>query len=185
MIYEVWCYVKKPIYVPYIGTSLQEKKTIFIKLLILSIVFSLGLGMLMGIITSFLDADLGNHGIDGLFEKYNVFIVFLLAVILAPILEEFVFRGPLIFFKNSRFFSYAFYASALLFGAVHLTNFEAYTHFLWLAPVLVAPQIAAGFFLGFTRVKLGLGWSILLHASHNGILLSPLLLFKLIGTSFP
>tara|TARA_R110000796_G_scaffold88850_6_gene192096 strand:+ start:166472 stop:167026 length:555 start_codon:yes stop_codon:yes gene_type:complete len=183
MINAVWNFVKNPIYLPYSEITLQEKKSIFIKLLILNISFSFGLGLLLGIVTSFLEVDLGNHGLDELFKKYNLYLVFLLAVIVAPILEELLFRGPLLLFKNSKFFKYAFYASALLFGAIHLTNFESYANFLWLAPILVAPQTVAGVFLGFARVKLGLLWSILLHACHNGILLTPFLLSNLIGAT--
>tara|TARA_R110000868_G_scaffold4211_13_gene26665 strand:+ start:69703 stop:70260 length:558 start_codon:yes stop_codon:yes gene_type:complete len=183
MIKEVLLFLKNPVYFPYQELSTKEKLHIFTKLLVLNIAFSFCLGLLMGVITTLTNADLGEHGVDELFKKYNVFIVFLLAVILAPIVEELLFRGPLVFFKHSRFFKYLFYLSALLFGAVHLSNFESFTGFLWLAPVLVAPQVFAGFFLGFTRVKLGLGWSILLHASHNGILLAPLLLAKLIGVA--
>tara|TARA_R110002051_G_scaffold236232_2_gene297472 strand:- start:4912 stop:5466 length:555 start_codon:yes stop_codon:yes gene_type:complete len=184
MINTIWDFIKRPIYLPYSEITPQEKKSIFLKLLILNIAFSFGLGMLTGLITTLLKVDLGDHGLDEIFKKHNVYFVFLLAVIIAPIIEELVFRGPLFFLKKSKFFKYAFYASALLFGAVHLTNFESYANFLWLTPILVAPQTVAGVFLGFARVKLGLGWSILLHACHNGILLSPLLLFKLTETSF-
>ncbi|QWX85387.1 CPBP family intramembrane metalloprotease [Cellulophaga sp. HaHaR_3_176] len=177
---ELIAFLKKPIYTTYTNLSLQEKKSIFIKLLVLAITFSFGLGIVIGIFTTIFNIDVGKHGIDQLLEKYNVYTIFLLAVIGAPIIEELVFRGPLVFFKNSPYFNYIFYFSALLFGAVHISNFETFNEYLWLCPILVAPQIAAGFFLGFIRVKLNLGWSMLLHAGHNGILLSPLLLYKII-----
>ncbi|NNJ39218.1 MAG: CPBP family intramembrane metalloprotease [Flavobacteriaceae bacterium] len=69
--------------------------------------------------------------------------------------------------------------SVLLFGAVHLLNFEYEVGFYGLAIFLILPQLSAGVFLGFIRVKMGLGWAILLHAFHNFMLLSPFLLLKL------
>jgi hypothetical protein len=38
--------------------------------------------------------------------------------------------------------------------------------------LLVLPQIISGFILAFTRMRLGLIWSITLHAVHNLVLLS-------------
>lgn len=177
---ELIAFLKKPIYTSYTNLSLQEKKSIFLKLLVLAITFSFCLGILIGTFTTIFNVDVGKHGVDQLLEKYNVFTIFLLAVIGAPIIEELVFRGPLVFFKNSPYFHYIFYFFALLFGAIHISNFESYSEYLWLTPILVAPQITAGLFLGFIRVKLNLGWSMLLHAGHNAILLSPLLLYKIV-----
>lgn len=181
MMHEIWNYVKNPTYTPYFKLTTQEKKTIFFKILTLNVVISFVLGVFMVIITTLVNADLGEHGIELIFKKYSLFIIFILAVILAPLLEELLFRAPLVLFKNSPFFKIIFYTSALLFGAVHLTNFETFADYFWLAPVLVAPQTVAGFFLGFIRVKLGLFWSVSLHACHNAILLSPILILKLIG----
>ncbi len=181
MIKEVLLFLKNPIYEPYSYLPLKIKGTIFASLLGLNLAISLCCGLLFGFISTLFDINLGAHGIDELFKEYNLFIVFLMAVILAPVAEELVFRGPLALFKRTRFFKYAFYSSAILFGTVHLSNFESLKDFLWLAPVLVAPQVFAGFFLGFIRVKLGLEWAMLLHACHNGIIIGPLLWAKLIG----
>ncbi len=183
MIDEIWNYVKNPRYYEYLDLTSQEKRNVFFKILMLTVAFSFILGIAMGIITSLVGADLGEHGMELILKKYSLFVIFLLVVVIAPLIEELIFRAPLALFKNSRFFKIAFYASALLFGAIHLTNFEIFTDYFWLAPVLVAPQTAAGFFLGFIRVKLGLIWSILLHAAHNAILLSPMIFLKLIGES--
>jgi hypothetical protein len=181
MMEEIWNFFKNPIYSPYLELTAKEKKTIFFRILTLTVAFSFILGIAMRIITSLVGADLGEHGMESILKKYSLFVIFLLAVVLAPLLEELLFRAPLALFENSRFFKIAFYTSALLFGAVHLNNFETFTDYFWLAPVLIAPQAAAGFFLGFVRVKLGLSWSILLHAAHNAILLSPVIFLKLFG----
>ena len=38
-------------------------------------------------------------------------------------------------------------------------------------PLLVLPQGLIGVVLGYTRVRMGLRWSMLLHASYNGTVL--------------
>jgi membrane protease YdiL (CAAX protease family) len=179
MIEQIWEYIKNPKYTPFLEYSKSDKLNVFIKILVLTLATSFCLGILMSIIINATGADLGTHAMDQLLEKYNEFTIFLLAVVMAPVLEELLFRAPLVYFKKSQLFKYAYYTSAILFGLVHLTNFEAFTSYYWLTPILVAPQVVAGFFLGYTRVKLGLGWSILLHACHNGILIAPPLLLKL------
>lgn len=181
MITEIWSYFKKPSYTPYTDLNLQEKGRIFFHILALTVGASFILGLVMGGITSALKIELGAHGVEEMFNTYSVLIIFLIAVILAPLIEELLFRAPLALFKDSSHFKVAFYVSVLLFGVVHLSNFELFTEYLWLAPVLVAPQISAGIFLGFTRVKLGLSWAMLLHACHNALLLSPVLIFKILG----
>ncbi|MGB5370664.1 MAG: CPBP family intramembrane glutamic endopeptidase, partial [Flavobacteriaceae bacterium] len=95
------------------------------------------------------------------------------AILLAPIMEEFIFRGPLVFLKGRRGFPYAFYLVTLIFGFVHLANFELNATILMLSPLLVAPQLCVGLILGFIRVRFGLLWSIGLHACYNLILVGP------------
>ena len=178
MINEIWNYLKNPTYSPYSLEEKENKWRIFREILILNLVSSFLLGLFIALITSIIKVDIGEHGINELFKKFSVYIIFLLGVLVAPILEELIFRAPLGFFKNSKYFKVAFYCSFILFGAVHITNFTSYKDFLWLAPLLVLPQTVAGIFLGFIRVKLGLGWSMLLHACHNGILFAPILFIK-------
>jgi len=119
-----------------------------------------------------------------MFEDYSAVMIFFFAVLLAPVLEEFIFRAPLGLFKNSKNFKYAFYISVLLFGLIHIGNYDNIEGYYWLIPVLVAPQISAGIFLGFTRTKLGLLWSVLLHAAHNLILIGPFIILKLLEIPF-
>ncbi|MFD2513027.1 hypothetical protein ACFSRY_04060 [Pontibacter locisalis] len=78
------------------------------------------------------------------------------------------------FLKQSwaRIYKVVFYTMALLFGLVHLTNFEYSLAILILAPVLVAPQIVAGLLFGYMRVKHGFFWGYFLHAGHNAIFLT-------------
>lgn len=180
MINELWKYLKNPTYTPYAPEENKNKWEIFRKILFLAITFSFVIGFIVGVITDSLSIDLGDHGIETLIEKYSIFILFILVAIVAPLIEELIFRAPLVFFKNFKYFNIVFYTTIILFGAIHLSNFERYMSYLWLAPIIVAPQLVAGTFLGYTRVKLGLFYSILLHALHNAVIFLPFMLFTLI-----
>ncbi len=170
MLRHVWHFVRKPSYAPYSNIPLRLKGKIFLNVLGWNFAFGIGLALLSHGVASFLNIDIGDHKTEDLFEKYSFFIIFILMVIIAPIVEEIIFRGPLIFFKKSSYFPWVYYFSCLLFGLVHLGNFDNANDLLWLAPILVAPQIVMGFFLGFLRVRLGLTYAILMHMSHNGII---------------
>ena len=67
------------------------------------------------------------------------------------------------------------YSTCFAFGLVHLFNYR-FTSLtgatLLLMPLLVLPQLISGFILAFTRMRLGLIWSITLHAVHNLVLMS-------------
>lgn len=76
-----------------------------------------------------------------------------------------------------------FYLIALIFGYVHLFNFTINSTTMLLSPILVAPQLSAGLFFGFIRVRFGLLWSIGLHACYNFILIGPVLALHLIESA--
>lgn len=122
------------------------------------------------------------------------FVLFGMAVILAPILEELFFRFPIgrlwnvptKFFGEggdespkvnwwSSNFKIIFWIFTLLFAAVHFSNFAS-TVSMYLAPILVLPQLVLGIMLGYIRVGWGTRYSMLFHGIHNAIPLSMLLL---------
>ncbi len=49
-----------------------------------------------------------SHAVVEMFEKHSALMILFLAVIVAPVLEELLFRAPLALFKESKFFKYAF-----------------------------------------------------------------------------
>jgi len=60
------------------------------------------------------------------------------------------------------------YFSCVVFGLVHVYNFRSITvASLFLAPLLVLPQIISGFIFAFARMRLGMIWCIVLHIAHN------------------
>jgi len=183
MLQNVWSFLKNPQYIKE-TLSAKEKTKFFFKLLLITVGFSIALGLLIDGITTLVGFNFENHAVVDLFENYGVLFIFFTAIIIAPVFEELIFRAPLALFKNSNYFKYAFYASFLLFGVIHIANYPDIDGFYWLIPVLVAPQISAGVFLGYTRTKLGLLWSILLHAAHNLILTGPFIIMKLLDIPF-
>ena len=174
---EVLAFFKKPTLAKDPNTSLDYRFTVFLKLLILGLVTSFAIGPLFSIVEALELVNLDNHAAEQMMKDYTKTQVFIFGIIIAPFFEELIFRGPLTTFKNPKYFAYAFYIFTILFGLVHITNFELTSNVILLSPVLVLPQIILGGYLGFIRVRFGLVWSIALHATYNGILFGMSLLF--------
>jgi membrane protease YdiL (CAAX protease family) len=169
-------FIISPVYKEDTVLDLKYRLNIFCQLLVLALLLSLSLGLLIGIVELGTSLELGQHAVDRFLKKFPVSFVFLTAVFLAPILEELLFRGPLQFFRNSRFFPWVFYASTLVFGFYHITNFSMSEEILFYSPLLVAPQLCIGLILGYLRVRFGLVWAIALHAAYNAVLIGPFLI---------
>ena len=67
----------------------------------------------------------------------------------------------------TRHFHWFVWGSTLLFGLIHIGNFEPLTHPLGLAVVL--PQTIGGFLLAYTRTRIGLGAAMAHHAAFNAL----------------
>ncbi len=70
----------------------------------------------------------------------------------------------------TRHFRWFVWGSTLLFGLVHLGNYEALTHPLGVLVVL--PQTIGGLLLAYTRTRLGLGAAMAHHAAYNAVFLA-------------
>ena len=173
---KIWRFTKKPRYRQYKYPP-KLRKRLFVNLLGINLLVAFCLGMVTGIFESITGFDPGEHMMGELFDEPPLYIFFLV-VIFAPLVEEAIFRGPLIWFRNSKYFPWAFYISVVLFGAVHLFNFEQYDETLWAAPLLVSPQLFTGIVLGYTRIRMGIRYSILMHACFNAILLGPFIIMQ-------
>ncbi len=178
-LHKIWEFVKHPIYLEDKNLDFKYRLDVFGRLLVYALLLSITFSFLIGLLEELGLLVVGEHAIEELFEKYPLPVIVLLAVAIAPILEELIFRAPLVLFKKSRFFNLIFYLFTLVFGFYHITNFEITTTVLLFLPLLVAPQIGVGFFLGFIRVRFGLLWAIALHAAYNMILFLPVLILKL------
>jgi len=149
---------------------------ILIYLSFISFIFSFFISTVTNFLTSLGVLKEISHITDSLFDDSNGLKILFFAAILAPIFEELIFRGPLIYFKQPKIFKIAFYTIGVIFAYVHIFNFEITTNVLLFSPLLVAPQFFIGLIFGFIRIRFGLIWSIFLHSIYNGILVSLFLL---------
>ncbi len=168
---ELVTYLKNPVLAKDQNKDKNYRLLKFSHLLIISLLTGFATSILISIIDQLGLVDMNNHQMEEMMKNYTKPVIFLLAVVTAPLLEEVFFRGPLTLFKNKKTFRIAFYTIVILFGLIHLTNFNITTNVLIFAPILVLPQILLGGYLGFIRVRFGLLWSIFLHAAYNGVLM--------------
>ncbi len=123
--------------------------------------------------------------VDGILDLQSVDITydslltsFFLYVIVAPFLEELVFRHVLRYqglktkvisaTRWHKIFPYLVYFSSISFGLIHITNYtNSGTLFLALSPIIVVSQLIGGLILAFIRVRLNFLWGVLFHASWN------------------
>lgn len=180
LLHSVWTFFKDPIYKPY-KANLKLKRKIFYGLLKWDLLFGIVSAIILSIPELLFDLDFGEHAIEEFIKEYSAFELFLFAVIIAPALEELIFRGPMGFFKNSKYFKWLFYILTFAFALVHLTNFESIDGAYYLIPLLILPQLIGSIFMGFARVKLGLKWSIMLHATFNAVIIGPIIIYKLVN----
>lgn len=146
-----------------------------------------------------------NHKIIELLKSMPKGVVFISFIIIVPIVEELIFRLYLRYKNNyllrlfvSLFYvagknrkeriekrikkvwykkyGYIFYFSAILFGFVHIFNFNSDKNLLLLFPIITAPQIFVGLFAGYLRVRFNLIWGFFLHAIHNLVFFLPFLI---------
>lgn len=179
MLKTLWEFIKNPVYEEDTNTDINYRSSILIRFMAYALFLSLILLVLSAAIESLFNLEVGKHAMEDILNM-SPWVLFLSAVIAAPVFEELIFRGPMVFFKESPYFKYMYYVLTIVFGYVHISNFEINTATLVLSPLLVAPQISIGFFLGYIRVRFGLLWSILFHSIYNGILTVPVVLAQLL-----
>ncbi len=145
-----------------------------------------------------------NHKALDLLTSNPAFALFA-TVIIAPLFEELIFRTYLVkkyspirliaftagltgkqnqtkttrvlehyWQKNYKFI---IYFSAVVFGYVHIFNYEVTENVLWFSLLLVSPQIFIGLCLAYFRIRFGLVWAMGYHAFYNLILIGPVLFF--------
>jgi membrane protease YdiL (CAAX protease family) len=177
-------FIKKPGYREDGDNSFNDRLRIVSSLLMLALAISLALAFIIGILGELGPWNIEDHAFDALFEKYAATWILFLGCIVAPVMEELIFRGPMWFFRDSRYFPAIFYGLTLAFALIHLSNFPNVAEIWPIAPVLISPQLSIGLFLGFIRVRFGLLWSMAFHAAYNFIFLAPVLLLNELGIPF-
>ena len=175
--------------------SLKEKWNILFSILVLDFI----LVTIASGITSLIDLhlfELKSDPLEELFSNKAAFYIIIVAALIVPLIEEFIFRLFLNYDRNFIFqfldaftnnkakifwdkhFKKIFYLAALLFALTHLSNFSnTNTLFYILAPFIILPQLIGGLTLGYIRLKLGFFWGVLMHGLYNLILFSVAILF--------
>jgi hypothetical protein len=169
---ELIKYLKNPVLEEDENTNFTYRIKKFGFIVLICLLTGIAISPIFSIIDAFSWVDMENHAMEDMIKQLSKPQIFLLAVVMAPLLEEIIFRAPLILFKKAKSFKIAFYTFAIIFGLIHISNFGMTLNVILLAPILVAPQIILGGYLGFIRVRFGLVWSIALHACYNGILMA-------------
>ncbi len=158
--------------------SIKEKGVFLVIILGLSFAINFIFVLIIASIEQLGIFSMEDHAVNKMFEDFSPLLIIFLAVIIAPVFEELIFRAPITLFCHyKKTFGYIFYGFAIIFGFVHITNFELTTNVLLISPILVAPQAFLGLLLGMIRVKLGLIYSIVFHGIYNAILVIPSVLF--------
>ena len=66
-----------------------------------------------------------------------------------------------------RYVAVYYYAAAIVFGFVHLSNYNYHVEPWWYVPVLILPQLIGGFVFGYLRIRLGFWYAVLAHMATN------------------
>lgn len=164
---ELVAYLRNPVLEKDTNTNNSYRFQKFLHLLVISILTGALLTPLIVIVSELGLVNLDDHAMKDMMDKFGKPMILFLTIIAAPLLEELFFRAPLTLFTGKKTFKIAFYVITVLFGLIHITNYDMTINVLLLTPILVAPQTILGGYLGFIRVRFGLLWSILLHACYN------------------
>ena len=186
--------------------SAAKKFKTLISLLIIEIPLMAILILLISGLETLGLVDADNHKILDMIKSYPVLLLLLLTVVIGPLIEELIFRLYLRYKNNyalhflisivsitgvrneqkaetflisfwKKRYKYIFYFSAVIFGLIHISNFEFSYTILLLSPILVAPQIILGIIIGYIRVRNGFVSGLLLHSLHNAFFIGIPLFF--------
>jgi len=117
-------------------------------------------------------------------HKKSITSAIFIAVVLAPVFEEIGFRLVLrrifpikyIFSQKlwDKIFPFLVYASSVIFGFVHLTNYtnDGFWFYVF-SPIIIASQLIGGFIMAFVRVRYNFFYGILCHSLWNASLIFP------------
>ncbi len=159
----------------------RKLQTIFILLVGKMCVFCFVLMPLNDLVEHFVSTD---SKLD--LHKKSITSAIFIAVVLAPVFEEIGFR--LILRRNfpikyifsqklwDKIFPFLVYASSVIFGFVHLTNYtnDGFWFYVF-SPIIIASQLIGGFIITFIRVKYNFFYGILYHALWNALIILPLI----------
>lgn len=202
---DFFLYLKSPIEYESSDHSIKEKLGQLFSILSLDLIAA-GIGiLLLSMLEEFGIISIDGHKVIELMKSMSTAGIIIGLIIVVPFIEELIFRSYLRYNTNlflhlflSFFYlfgkknharvekkmkefwkskyAFTFYFSAVLFGFVHIFNFDLDLNKLLLFPIITLPQVMVGLFAGYLRVKYNLVWGFFLHATHNFLLFIPYLL---------
>lgn len=102
------------------------------------------------------------------FSKYLA-IAFLIAwAIIGIKLNDRYFYSRFLF-GFLKYKKHLFWIIVLLFGFVHLSNFDLDMIYYYHYPLAVLPQLIAGVIFGIVRIRFGFWYAVLIHATNNAV----------------
>ncbi|QTE22943.1 CPBP family intramembrane glutamic endopeptidase [Polaribacter cellanae] len=170
--YNLITYFKNPVLEKDNNKDFNYRFQLFLKIFAVCILTGIIITPIFALLEELDWINMDSHEVEKMFKGMAKWKVLLIGTVVVPVIEELIFRAPITAFKKPKSFKYAFYFFAILFGFVHITNFEKNLSIFLLSPILVLPQILIGFYLGYIRVRLGLQWSMLLHGCYNGFFIA-------------
>lgn len=171
LFFELIKYIKNPTIDKDPNTDLTYRIKKFGFVLLICLLLGMAFTPILVIIEELGLINMDEHAMEDMMKMFSKPVIFFIAAVVAPLFEELIFRAPLTLFKEAKSFKIAFYVFAIIFGLIHISNFNITQNVILLAPILVAPQTILGGVFGFIRVRFGLRWSMALHACYNGILM--------------
>ena len=108
------------------------------------------------------------QGLDILTDKTMFYIIMITFIIYAFVIYNVLSRKKLAHALIEKSFPIIFWITALLFGLVHLSNFNSLNGIGPVAVLLVLPQIISGIFYGFICMRFSFSASFLMHSVWNG-----------------
>ena len=105
----------------------------------------------------------------------TIIFILLTAVLIYKVLscKKVGFFVEKFFRRNFQFF---FYTLAILFGALHIMNYDINLREMWFfIPILIAPQLLLSFTISFVRMQYGFVWAVFTHAFNNVVAITPIL----------
>ena len=100
-------------------------------------------------------------------ENENILSIALSAIVIAPIVEEGLFRYPLGEIRNKSYFKWVYYSFSILFGLLHIFTYNIDSTHLPYIPFITLTQTFSGFLFGYVRVIYGFWYGVLLHSLIN------------------
>lgn len=193
-------FLKNPTERPDTNQSGKEQAKKLISILIIDLLVASCLVFIISLLEDLGYISTQDHKLLEMLKEMPIWLFLLQGVIIAPILEELIFRGYLRYKNNyllrfliflvaitgernrrktevfvkkkwNKYYKIVLYFSALLFAYIHISNYENSSEFILFIPLLVTPQFIMGLLLAYLRTRHNVKLGILLHATHNAIFL--------------